>query len=208
LRRPSRLRRAIFSCFSSSVTQLLCRPRPTFNLLPDHHDDPGPIHRTVTRMAEAREPQAQPIPEPLGHLTRLNTVYGVLICMGNGCECAVSPASFSDHLRRKHETSLELRQQVDRYIAGFPFAYDYSSVPLPTDGLAPQPIIRIVEGLRCRHCRVEEQPPFKTQSWDVLKSIEIRPMVRRWLWTRICLTGSSSSPGFGKEGAVLGCGRE
>jgi len=82
---------------------------------------------------------------------------------------SVSPASFSDHLRRKHETSLELRQQVDRYITGFPFAYDYSSVPLPKDGLAPQPIIRIVEGLRCRHCRVEEQPPFKTQSRDVLK---------------------------------------
>jgi hypothetical protein len=35
--------------------------------------------------------------------------------------------------------------------------------------LAPQPIIRIVEGLRCKYCRVEEQLLFKTQSRDVLK---------------------------------------
>jgi hypothetical protein len=99
---------------------------------------------------------------------QLNVEYGVLICIGNGCQCAVGPASFSDHLRRKHKTPLELREQVDRYIDGFPFKYDYSDVPLPQDGLAPQPIIRVVEGLRYKYC-VVEQPASKTQSRDVMK---------------------------------------
>lgn len=90
----------------------------------------------------------EPISPLLSHLMQLNVEYGVLICIRNGCQCAVGPASFSDRLRRKHKTTLELREQVDRYIDGFSFEYDYSNVLLTKDGLAPQPIIRIVEGLR------------------------------------------------------------
>jgi hypothetical protein len=61
-------------------------------------------------MIEAQATHAQPIPEPLGYLMRLNVEYSVLVCMGNGCQYAVSPASFSDYLRRKYKTSLEFRQ--------------------------------------------------------------------------------------------------
>jgi hypothetical protein len=48
-------------------------------------------------------------------------------------------------------------QQVEQYIKGFPFEYDYSSVPLPVDGLVPQPIIASVDGFQCWDCS------FKTQ---------------------------------------------
>lgn len=61
--------------------------------------------------------------QTLSHLIQLNERYGVLICIGDGCCCAVSPAAISDHLRRKHQVQLELRKQVDRYIEGFPFTY-------------------------------------------------------------------------------------
>ena len=90
----------------------------------------------------------------------------MLICIGNGCCCAVSPASISEHLRRKHHTTRELRQQVDRYIQEFPFEYDYSSVRIPPDGLAPQPIIPVVSGLQCKYCPAK---PFQTQSRKAIK---------------------------------------
>ena len=117
-------------------------------------------------MPEQQLAQPQPIPQPLAHLIQLNVEYGVLICIGNGCRCAVSPASTSEHLRRKHHTARELRQQVDRYIQEFLFEYNYSSVRIPLDGLAPQPVIPVVDGLQCKHCPAK---PFKTQSRKAIK---------------------------------------
>src|ERR1700710_2526167 len=94
-----------------------------------------------SNMAELSAIPVQPVPETLSHLIQLNVDYGVLICLGHGYQCAVSPASISRHLRRKHKTQLELRQQVDRYIERCPFEYDYSTIKLPKNGLAPQPVI-------------------------------------------------------------------
>jgi hypothetical protein len=79
-------------------------------------------------------------------------------------------------LRRKHQTWRELRQQVERYVRGFPFQYDHATVRLPRDGLAPQPILAVVDGLQCKHCPVEEPfsrspppPPFRTRSRKAVK---------------------------------------
>jgi hypothetical protein len=72
-------------------------------------------------MAEPQAARAQPILQPLSHLVQLNRAYGVLVCVSNGCWCAVSPAALSEHLRRKHQTWRELRQQVKQYVRGFLF---------------------------------------------------------------------------------------
>jgi hypothetical protein len=40
---------------------------------------------------------------------------------------------------------IELRKQVDRYVKGFPFEYDYLTVKLPLNGSAPQLIIEVVD---------------------------------------------------------------
>jgi Orsellinic acid/F9775 biosynthesis cluster protein D len=93
----------------------------------------------------------------------VNIKYGILICLGNTCHRAVRPAGLAAHVRRKHKVPRDIWRQVEQYIKGFPFEYDYSSVPLPVDGLAPQPIIQVVDGLQCRHCT------FKTQSRDAMK---------------------------------------
>jgi hypothetical protein len=95
---------------------------------------------------------AQPLPQELSQLVALNTKYGILICLGNGCHHAQKPGALSRHLEIKHKTPLALRKQLDSYIMEFPSTYDYASVQLPADGLAPQAIIPIVDGFQCREC--------------------------------------------------------
>ena len=103
-------------------------------------------------MASQQSIPVQSIPESLSHLIHLNEKYSVLICIGHGCRYAVSPTAISIHLQRKHKTQLELRRQVDRYIEQSPLEYDYSNIQLPVNGLAPQPIIKVVDGFQCRFC--------------------------------------------------------
>jgi hypothetical protein len=104
---------------------------------------------------------AQPIPEALDHIVALNVEFGVLICLQ--CKYAVSPTAISRHLSDKHKTPIELRKQLDEYIRGFPFQYDYTSVQLPSNGSVPQPIIPVLDGHLCKDC------PYKTQSRDAMK---------------------------------------
>jgi hypothetical protein len=49
---------------------------------------------------------------------------------------ALKPTAISRHLAIKHKTPVELRKQVDQYVAAFPFEYDYKTVLLPQDGTA------------------------------------------------------------------------
>jgi hypothetical protein len=106
---------------------------------------------------------AQPIPQALSHLVALNVEYGVLICIGNGCKCALKPSAIPRHLAIKHKTAVELRKQVDQYVAAFPFEYDYKTVRLPQDGSAPQPVIPVVGGFACKDC------PFKTRDRSTIR---------------------------------------
>jgi len=46
---------------------------------------------------------AQPIPQALSQLLAVNVEYGVLICIGNTCHCAVISAGLTAHVRRKHK---------------------------------------------------------------------------------------------------------
>jgi hypothetical protein len=104
---------------------------------------------------------AQPIPNALAHLVELNIEFGVLICIQ--CRYAVTPTAISRHLGDKHKTPVPLRKQLDEYIREFPFRYDHTSVPLPRNGTAPQPIIPVLGGHLCKEC------PYKTQSRGAIK---------------------------------------
>jgi hypothetical protein len=107
---------------------------------------------------------AQAVPAELSHLVALNAEYNVLICIdSNKCKYALKPTAISRHLRDKHKAPIEVQRLVDEYVKEFPFSYDHASVQLPADGLAPQPIIPIVNGFQCREC------PFKTQSRDAMR---------------------------------------
>lgn len=100
-------------------------------------------------MANQCTTQAQAIPEVWSHLVQLNVDFQVLICMGDKCRCAVSPAAIVRHLQRHHNIPIELRTQVERYIQLFPSSYDHSSVQLPPDRSFPQPVIQVVDGFQC-----------------------------------------------------------
>jgi hypothetical protein len=81
----------------------------------------------------------------------------VLLCVSPKYRKAVSPAGIVEHLRKIHKEKPSVRKQVQEFVAGIPWEYNYSTVKLPADGLAPQPIVPVAGGFRCQEC------PFKTQ---------------------------------------------
>jgi hypothetical protein len=109
-------------------------------------------------MAEQQTTPIEPVPQGLSELIALNVRYRVLLCLGHGCRKAVSPAGIVEHLRKIHKREPKIRKEVEEYVQLFPVQYDYSSVPLPQDRLAPQPVVPVVDGLQCKECG------FKTQS--------------------------------------------
>jgi Orsellinic acid/F9775 biosynthesis cluster protein D len=104
---------------------------------------------------------AQPIPEVLTDVVALNVEFSVLVCVQ--CKSAVAPTAISRHLGDKHKTPIELRKQLDEYIREFPFQYNHASVQLPSNGLAPQPIIPVVDGHLCKDCQ------YMSQNRDVMR---------------------------------------
>ena len=92
---------------------------------------------------------AQPIPQAWSHLVALNVEFNVLICVNIKCRYALQPSAVCRHLRDRHKTPRALQKQVEQYIKAFPFTYDHTSVQLPINGSAPQPIIPIVDGFVC-----------------------------------------------------------
>ena len=93
------------------------------------------------------------IPPALGQLIAVNVEYKVLICLGHGCSQAVRPLGFLEHVRKKkHPITKEGRKQAQEYTQAFPCDYKHSTIALPTNGLAPQPIIPVVDGLQCQKC--------------------------------------------------------
>ena len=75
---------------------------------------------------DTQEAMAQPIPEALNRIVALNVEFSVLICLQ--CKYAISPTAISRYLSNKYKTLIELQKQLDEYIRGFPFQYDYTSI--------------------------------------------------------------------------------
>ena len=93
------------------------------------------------------------VPAALAHLITVNTEYKVLLCLGRGCCKAIRPKGILDHMRKRgHPTTTASRKQMQAYAQIFPHDYDHANVPLPANGLAPQPVLPIIEGFQCRQC--------------------------------------------------------
>jgi hypothetical protein len=138
----------------------------TIGILGLAHPHRKSTYSSSSSIAKQQAITMEPIPQALSDLIALNVEYKVLICLGHGCRRAINPTGAVEHLRRFHKTEPKVRKQVQEYIQAFPFAYDHSTVPLPADGLVPQPIIPVVDGFECKHCPDER---FKTQSRDAMK---------------------------------------
>ena len=100
----------------------------------------------------SREQRSEPeaIPEDLRHLIHLNTVYWVLSCVE--CKEAVRPQSLVEHLKRKYRVAWEVYKRVERYVKGFGHDYTRSTIGLPDNGLAPQPLLPITSRFKCKKC--------------------------------------------------------
>jgi Orsellinic acid/F9775 biosynthesis cluster protein D len=70
-------------------------------------------------MSSSSSSLGKPLPASLEHLLLLNTEYQVLICRNNLCQKAVELKALSEHLRTIYKTKLELRRQVEAYVADF-----------------------------------------------------------------------------------------
>jgi hypothetical protein len=104
---------------------------------------------------------AQPIPEALTYLITLNVKYNMLICIQ--CKFVLKPTAIPRHFSDRHKTAIKLQKQINKYIKEFPFSYDHTTVTLPLDRSAPQPVIAVLEGHLCQACL------YKIQSRDVIK---------------------------------------
>ncbi|KAM3066212.1 hypothetical protein ACMFMG_012116 [Clarireedia jacksonii] len=104
---------------------------------------------------------AQPIPEALSHMITLNPIFSIIICVP--CQFAIAPNAIVRHLRDQHHADRETCKQMEEYIAGFPFVYDHTSIELPQENSAPQPIIPVVDGFQCHECA------FKSQNRKIMK---------------------------------------
>jgi hypothetical protein len=103
------------------------------------------------------------VPTALAQLIAVNMEYEVLLCLNLKCCKAVNPAGIVKHLRKIHGEKPEVQKQVQEFIREIPSEYDYSSVRLPADGSAPQPVIAVQDGFHCQHCH------FRNQSHKAIK---------------------------------------
>jgi hypothetical protein len=83
----------------------------------------------------------------LTYLIALNIEYNVLICIQ--CKFALKPTTIPRHFSDRHKTAIKLRKQINEYIKEFLFLYDYTTVTLPLDRSALQPVIAVLERHLC-----------------------------------------------------------
>jgi orsellinic acid/F9775 biosynthesis protein OrsD len=125
-----------------------CPSHVVNGLTPSPQNQPTARPESFQNTTNNQGTMAQPIPEALAHLVGLNVEFNVLICLQ--CKYAVKPTTISRHFGDKHKTPIKLRKQLDEYVREFPFQYDHTSVRLPSNKSAPQPIIPVLDGHLCK----------------------------------------------------------
>jgi Orsellinic acid/F9775 biosynthesis cluster protein D len=92
-------------------------------------------------MAEQQQTHPIVVPMELSQLIAVNVEYRVLVCLRNQCRKAVNPVGLVEHLRKIHHEEPRVRKQMQEFVTGIPWRYNYAAVLLPANGLAPQPNI-------------------------------------------------------------------
>ena len=128
---------------------------------PNPTNAPTQPSNSFINYTEQPRTMAQPIPQALAHLVALNVEFNVLICIQ--CKFALKPTTVSRHLADRHKTPIQVRKEAEEYVREFRFIYDHTTITLPSDGSAPQPIIPIIDGYKCQSCI------YKTQNRSVIK---------------------------------------
>jgi hypothetical protein len=118
---------------------------------------PRAVAASHCSMAEYQGTQDIEVPPVLAQLIAVNIEYKVLLYLGRGCCKAICPSRILDHIcKYRHTTIKENRKQMQEYRRGFPSNYDHSTIELPADGLALQPVIPVVDRFEYRKCGIAQ----------------------------------------------------
>ena len=98
------------------------------------------------------------IPLSIAHLVAVNLEYAVLLCIKPRCKRAQTVTGLEEHLRRFHREKQAIRKEAAEFGQRLVwlderFVRSYEVVELPVDGLAPQPLVPVVDRFSCRFCR-------------------------------------------------------
>ena len=129
------------------------RPKPSHDvngLTPTPQIQPTQQSNSFINYIEQSRTMAQPIPQALTDLVALNVEFNVLICIQ--CKFALKPTTVARHLADRHKTPIKVRQEAEEYVKEFSFTYDYTTITLPSDRSAPQPIIPIIDRYKYKGC--------------------------------------------------------
>jgi hypothetical protein len=96
------------------------------------------------------------VPQALKHLIHVNTENQKVICLGDGCMYLKEPTTeqWPRHLQG-HEAPWDIVVEASSFIKGL--GWERSSMSreaVPRNGSAPQPGIKVIDGVRCKYCRV------------------------------------------------------
>jgi hypothetical protein len=95
------------------------------------------------------------VPPGLEHLINVNTEYQKVICIGKGCGYAneLSIKQWVRHLQR-HKVPNDIVVEASSFIKGLGWERSLTSrEAVPPHGLAPQPGIKVIDGVRCTYCQ-------------------------------------------------------
>jgi hypothetical protein len=102
----------------------------------------------------------------LAQLIVVNIEYKVLLYLGCGCRKAICPSRILDYIHKyRYTTTKENCKQIQEYRRGFPSNYNHSTIELPADGLALQPVIPVVDRFEYRKCCIaQDDVPYQERT--------------------------------------------
>lgn len=97
------------------------------------------------------------VPPAVAHLVAVNLEYAVLLCAKPQCRRAQTVKGMEEHLRSFHHEKPAIRREAAEFGRSLArqdarFLRDHTVVELPVNGLAPQPVVRVVDGFSCHLC--------------------------------------------------------
>ena len=103
---------------------------------------------------EEEEGDCAAVPPSMANLIAVNLEYAVLLCTRPQCRRAQSVKGIEEHFRKSHHEKPTIRREISKFGRGLArFLRHYSIVELPVNGLAPQPVVAVVDGFSCKNCR-------------------------------------------------------
>ena len=94
------------------------------------------------------------VPSSLAHLVAINVEFKVVLCLSLICRHAQTTSNVVEHIRKTHHEKPAIRKQLKDFLQDITsqdtqFLREYTTVQLPADGSAPQPIVLVVDGFSC-----------------------------------------------------------